>query len=81
MHKNTTSPCQNKLKRLVYCLGIFHGGTSFEISVHFGTQSNSIPCSMLMKKDSTFVFFRRRIARLGAKNVAIQGFYLMYFAQ
>ena len=81
MHKNTTSPCQNKLKRLVYCLGIFHSGTSFEISVHFGTQSNSIPCSMLMKKDSTFVFFRRRISRLGAKNVAIQGFYLMYFAQ
>ena len=81
MHKNTTSPCKNKLKRLVYCLGIFHSGTSFEISVHFGTQSNSTPCSMLMKKDSTSVFFRRRIARLGAKNVAIQGFYLMYFAQ
>ena len=81
MHKNTTSPCQNKLKRLVYCLGIFHSGTSFEISVHFATQSNSTPCSMLMKKDSISVFFRRRTARLGAKNVAIQGFYLMYFAQ
>ena len=81
MNKNTTSPCQSKLKRLVYCLGIFHSGTSFEISVHFGTQSNSTPCSMLMKKDSTSVFFRRRIARLGTKNVAIQGFYLMYFAQ
>ena len=50
MHKNTTSPCQNKLKRLVYCLGIFHSGTSFEISVHFGTQSIPPLAQCLWKK-------------------------------